>query len=91
MSPSTRCTTCEQLTVCFIYLKYFLLPEFIILNEYKTPTVSDRKTTGNEILLGVYRATVSNILIRLSHWKRTTATIWTNKDESSSHSLFNGK
>lgn len=82
---------CEQCRVCFMYLKPFLLPEFIILHEYETPTVSDRKTTGNEILLGMYRATVSNILIRLSHWKRTTATIWANKDQSSSHPLFNGK
>lgn len=81
----------EQCTACCMYLKHFLLLEFIILNEYKIPTVSDKRTTGNEILLGAYRATVSNSLIRFPDWKRTTATIWTNKDQTSSHPLFNGK
>lgn len=38
--------TCEQHTICFMYLKHFLLPEFIILNEFNTPTVSGRKPQG---------------------------------------------
>jgi len=52
--PYSSLDMCEQRTVCILYLKLFLLPEFIILNEYRTPTVSDRKTTGNYILLGMY-------------------------------------